>query len=346
MSPLVRIATVFLSTLIVACGPRTELDQMPIRIQLNWLHDPTFTGEYILQNDYPDRYQLLEGGPNVFPVAEVLSGRADFAVVGADIFLKSLADDISDQGTGRVSAVFVDFQRNPVGWVLHPDVASRLGLTKSARQGMNGKQMNNWLFDQIAQGKIQVGDKRGTETTAIWSAWVAARGIDSPIELVPVGFDASVVLEAPSLIFPVYLNEEPFKLSARLGAGELMVFDPVDDGVRAYGNVIIAKADNVTKNSAVVEAFVNELRASWGKARDNQTDATSLVFGYYDDVSESTLQQQIAKTLEFVYFETSVAGVMDSLPDGKWDQTISQLVNSGSLPSDFTLETVNEYIVE
>ena len=37
---------------------------------------------------------IQEGGNNIQPVAEILGGRADIAVVGADIFIKAIEKDI------------------------------------------------------------------------------------------------------------------------------------------------------------------------------------------------------------------------------------------------------------
>ena len=54
----------------------------PVVLQLNWLHDPTFAGEYAAALGSGSPLTLKEGGPNVFPLAEVVGGRVDAAVVG------------------------------------------------------------------------------------------------------------------------------------------------------------------------------------------------------------------------------------------------------------------------
>jgi hypothetical protein len=341
---MLRAFAVLLFICAVGCGRELPPQANRLDIQLNWLHDPTFAGEYLLLSEFPQDYAINEGGPNVFPVAEVLAGRSEFAVIGADIFLKATAEDLASGRKGRLKAIFADFQRNPVGWVLHPSAAEAAGLTDDQRQNMNGADLNNWLFEKLASGQLRVGDKRGTETTAIWLAWIAARGSSTSIEVVPVGFDSSVVLDAPPLVFPVYLNEEPYRLAERIGR-ELVIFDPSDDGVQAYGNVVVAASSFVAENEVAVQEFVDRMKRSWNSARADRPRAARLVAQYYEGVSSATLNQQVARTVEFVFFDGADAGSMDIAPEGKWEQTIEHLVKGGTLPNSFSLETASEYII-
>jgi hypothetical protein len=315
------------------------------RMQLNWLHDPTFVAEYKVAQDEPDLpLNIAPGGPNVFPVAEVKGRRSHFAVVGADIFLRALSADIRDSGKSDLLAIFVEFQRNPVGWILHPEAADQLGLS-GQNVPNDARQLNDWLFNQIAEKRVTVGDKRGTESTAIWLAWVKLRGLQMDVPVIPVGFDSAVVLSAPKMIFPVYLNEEPYKLTKRIGRS-VLVFDPAADGVRAYGNVIITTKSFAASNPSAVRLLQKALTKSWRECRDNVGPCVDLVLRYYTGADRAVVTQQLAKTVEFAFFETENPGSMDLQPGGRWDQTLQQIKRSGVLPAALDLAQLKEHLLE
>lgn len=309
-----------------------------IRLQLNWVHDPTFTGEYLAARSW-DVLDIREGGPNMSPVSAVRSGQADVAIVGADIFLKSLGEAVDRGVKPSLICIFTDFQRNPVGWVLHPDVVGEL-----LGSGVEAHDVDNdWLFEEIASGRIEVGDKRGTETTAVWLRWKQLRGLDRAVEVVPVGFDASVVLGAPKMAFPVYLNEEPYKLGERIGE-EVVTFDPADDGVALYGNVIITTDTFLNQHRTLVRKLQRRLQRGWNTARDSLGVATDVVRQVYSNVSRRVLEAQINKTLSFVYYETDTAGVMDMDGDGRWVETLESLQRAGVVSKQLRFGDVRDHV--
>lgn len=334
-------ATPFLPLLLFLCGCRQPAPQGLFTIQLNWLHDPTFSGEYHLANT-DGQVQIRVGGPNITPLAELQGGRAQAAVVGADIFLQALEADLKTKGTSSLVCFFIDLQRNPVGWVLHPDAAKRAGYSVDLDQ--DATKRNAWLFRQIASGRLKLGDKRGTETTAMWVQWKRRHSLPATVTVVPVGFDTSVVLSAPDLAYPVYLNEEPYKLSEKIGR-PVIVFDPADDGVRAYGNVLVTTRAFLDANRARIGAIRQSLTTSWETVRKDIQGTTRLVMGFYKGVSESVVADQVRKTAEFVFFDQSSAGQMDLQPGGKWDTTISGLREAGILGDSVSLLRLKENFV-
>jgi len=304
--------------------------------QLNWLHDPTFAGEYSLALDSTLGLSIREGGPNIFPVAEVLAGRANLGVVGADIFLQALDKDLQAGKQSNLRCVFVDFQRNPVGWVLHPDAAAKAGLEST--NNLTPAELNQWLFSKFADGTLKPGDKRGTETTAIWIKWKKMHALSEDVKVVPVGFDASIVLSAPMITFPVYLNEEPFKLTEKIGR-PVLVFDPAVDEVVLYGNVVITSKEFFDKNPSVVRAVQRGLRKAWTDVKLDLDGAVARVAAVYKGVGPEVLRRQIDKTLEFVFFETQTPGVMEMGESGRWAKTVEGLKDAGILSSGFGLKT-------
>lgn len=310
-------------------------------IQLNWLHDPTFAGEYLMSQISEIPLLIREGGTNISPISEVLSGNATAAVVGADIFLQTIDNDIRKGEQSELICFYIDFQRNPVGWILHPEVATKEGLTSNIQE--NQKQLNDWLFSKFLDGTIRPGDKRGTETTSIWIQWKKLHSLPDNIKVIPVGFDSGIVLSAPMLAYPVYLNEEPFKLSEKIGRN-VVIFDPVADGVVLYGNVLVTTKKNIQLYESTIMNLRQDLTSSWKRVEMNRNEAVNEVARFYKGVSKQVLKNQIDKTIEFVFFKVENAGEMDITPGGMWENTLNALQESGVVSQDLSLEMLKEYL--
>jgi hypothetical protein len=336
-------------TVLLGCDDSTTANKKPaegqvnrVVLQLNWLHDPTFTGEYLAAEADKSFISIKVGGPNIFPLNELKSGQANFAVVGADIFLRALDKDQISEGRSELLAVFVDFQRNPVGWVLHPDAGDALGFPKAAIS--DRKLANSWMFSQLRKKRLLLGDKRGTETTSVWLKWRDMRGLGDEIKVVPVGFDASIILDAPKLLFPVYLNEEPFKLSAKLSR-PLIEFDPADDGVRLYGNVLLTTRKFFDQHPTAVKKFTNLLTLGWYAARHDLNKATAVVAKLYHGVDKKIIREQVKKTLSFVFEGTKAPGDMDVSENGLWHTTLVAMNEAGVLSNELTLEILKKHLL-
>jgi len=308
-------------------------------LQLNWYHDPSFAGEYAAAASGTPRISVTEGGPNVSPINEVVSGRATAAVVGADIFLEAL-DKAGPQGLGA-QCIFVDFQRNPVGWVVHPKVAERAGLNASVLA--QPKALNAWLFTKFLDKTISAGDKRGTETTSVWLQW-AKRHNAEQVRVLPVGFDSAIVLTAPTLAYPVYLNEEPFQLSEKIGK-PVVVFDPAVDGVELYGNIVIVASSFAAAHPEEVRQLQTRLRNGWISVRADPESNTKRVSTYYKGGNEAVIRSQLNRTTEFVFYSADKPGTMDITDNGKWKQTLVALQEAGLISRNLTLDRIRKEMI-
>ncbi|UZJ39805.1 ABC transporter substrate-binding protein [Prosthecochloris sp. SCSIO W1102] len=338
-----KIITFITALLIIACSPSSKddsgtLDKL-LTLQLNWFHDPTFTGEYIAKKTLGDQLIISEGGVNINPIQKIKSGLADIAVVGIDIALKAIESDINNGNKSQIRIIYADFQRNPVGWIIHPKTAQKYNLPKN----ISGKEKNKWLFEQFKKGNIIPGDKRGTETTAVWVSWKKSHNLTG-VNVTPVGFDPLVLLSAPDLAYPVYLNEEPYKLEDKIGA-PVIVFDPSDDGIELYGNVIVTTDQTLNTKKKEIINFLSALTDSWTFAKSNTSSAASTVKLYYTDVSEKTLIAQINKTIEFVFYSTPTPGKIDTKKQGKLFKTITALQEAGALKKETNFKTFSEHIM-
>jgi NMT1/THI5 like protein len=343
MSTKILVLTLLLAFSVLSSSCWKPATTPSISIQLNWLHDPTFAGEYFLTKRPEIKVSLKEGGPNIFPISEVENGRADAAIVGADIFLQAVQKDLTAGKESQLSCFFVDFQRNPVGWILHPDAAARAGLTEDIKTDQRA--LNNWLFSKFSDGTIKPGDKRGTETTAIWVEWKRAHNLSDSVTVVPVGFDTAIVESAPMLAYPVYLNEEPFKLSEKIGRS-VIVFDPAADGIHLYGNVLVTRSDYAKANPDIIKTLQLALRESWLQVKNNPVEAAREVSAFYKGVSPAVLQNQIDKTVEFVSYDNATPGTMDHSINGKWFATLAALQRAQLIGTDLTIDVLRHSLIQ
>lgn len=342
---LALIALVSVLACLASCEKRQPpAPTSPVVVQLNWLHDPTFVGQYMLEQEPKLKLTVREGGQGVSPIAEVSGGRAHFAIVGADLFLQQLAEENAEAGKSALVCVFVDFQRNPVGWVLHPDVGDALGLSRDVAS--DPRAVARWAADKIKEGALSVGDKRGTESTSVWLQWRAAMGLPDTVGLTPVGFDPSVVMSAPKMLYPVYMNEQPLKLSHAIGRPVIEI-DPRVNGVRLYGNVLIARRDFVTANPPVVRDYQAFLRKAWERVRDRPGEAAIEVAKRYTGVPAQVVEAQVRRTIDFVFVGTPsvAAGEMELTENGLWAQTLQALQAGGSVKPSLTTKQVFESLV-
>ena len=258
----------------------------------------------------------------------------DAAVCGFDVFIRYVLEHDADAATLR--AVFCDFQRNPVGWVLHPSAASQAGIDVDAYNS-GDPSARSALLRSIRDRSIRMGDKVGTETTAIMRTWLATVGIGQEALVTPVGFDSAVVLSAPRLLFPVYLNEEPFRIREALGDRDLLVVDPVSDGVALYGNVLVMRADDDRQTE-----FQVSLADAWMWARNNLQEASELAGRYYRAVQPGTLRRQIEKTIEFAFYGESTIGSFDLSDAGRVDRSLQMLQRSGMVPPNADFRAIKQ----
>ena len=342
------LTAVVLPWLTLACSadrtgtlPAPDSSLAPIRLQLNWFHDPTFAGEYLLADDPSNKTTIAQGGPTINPVQMLASGVADAAVMGADIFLKTVAEDVAKGKPSELVAVFVDFQRNPVGWILHPSVARQLGYQPSELPSQRDK--NGWLFKELAAKRLRIGDKRGTETTSIWVQWRKIRQLPPDVFVMPVGFDPEIVLTKAALAFPVYLNEEPLKLGERIGE-PVVVFDPAADGIELYGNVVVFRRAFLIAHKDTVRHFQSALQKAWIAVREDRAKAVALTKEVYPDVSDAVLGQQLERTVQFVFHNASQPGIMDARDGGAWSRTVGALVEAQLLPPALDMKVLREHL--
>jgi hypothetical protein len=322
-----------------ATGNFAWAQERPLRFQLNWFHDPSFAAAYKLQASSSGMVQLMEGGPAVFPLTKLRTGEAQIALVGVDVFLRAVGEDLESGRDNPFRLLGVDFQRNPVGYLLHPEVGEAMGLPQAQFDKMSERERNDWVFQRIQDGQIKVGDKTGTETTAVWLAWKSLRAPNANVPLVSVGFDPQILLQKPRMIYPVYLNEEPYKLRDKIGR-EFFIFDPAADGLTVYGNVLVTSSAALERARTQIVKAKKAYFDAWDAIKQNRPEGLQLVRQNYRNVPESTVDAQLKKTLEFVFYNNASPGDIEQAPGGRLDISVRVFRDAKAISSQVALDKV------
>lgn len=300
----------------MGCTRKSSDCSNDVSLQLNWTDDPTFTGEYVAKEKFWMKEKLNVtinlGGVGIDPIAMVVSKKADYAVVGADKALITIANG------APIRIVSVDLQRNPVGWIARQDLKI---LT----------------FDDISgRPNVTLGDKSGTEVSAILQLVLKRRNLD--IKPKAVSFDFSYFLTNKDVVYPVYLNEEPFRATL-INKLNIVEIDPSLDsngGIKLYGNVIIAHKDRVDQCPGQVRKIVDGIRFGWQFAKNNREEALSVVSKYVK-LEPAYLQKSVERTVEYA---TNMYGM--AVPPGHmeytaWENTVQVLKEAGLITKDIDL---------
>ncbi len=286
--------------------------------QLNWFNDPTFTGEYLaFEKNWKIRklnVKLNEGGIGIDPIAMVSSKKVDYAVVGADKALIAISIG------APITIISVDFQRNPVGWIVRP----KLNINK--------------IEDCKNRDDVELGDKAGTEISAILALMLERKEIN--IKPASVSFDFSYFLTKENSIYPVYLNEEPVKARVTHGINVVEI-DPAkkENGkIELYGNVIITHKEKLINCETEVNAIVSGLHEGWVEAIKDPKRAISIVMKYVKG-EEEYISGVVNRTLDFVtnmYGKKVPPGHMEKTA---WESTIQTLKEAKLLDKDIDLNS-------
>lgn len=312
--------TVLLIGLFAGCdksGEGLPAGNVPIVFQLNWTPDPTFTGAYVAADKTKNLFAqeglsvtIQAGGFGIDPIAPVVAKKAEFAVVGADKAAIAYANG------APIRVVAVEFQRNPVGWIVR------------SNKGVKSFQ------DLVGKKDIILGDKVGTETTAILNLILSRLNLLDKLSPQGVGFDFAYFLQNENLVYPVYLNEEP--ITARIKGVDIIEIDPAlpeNGSVHLYGNVIIVHKDAVSQNPQRVRSFITGLRNGWEFAKSD-LKTTESILRRYKEFDNEQMPAVLARSIQFATSSYGVEVPAGHMEVAQWENTLRVLRESGLLNKD------------
>ncbi|MCF7990967.1 MAG: ABC transporter substrate-binding protein [Thiohalocapsa sp.] len=244
--------------LLLLLSPVTHAGEEVV-LQLRWQHGFQFAGYYVAKEKgfYREAgldVSMIEGGPMVDHIAEVLDGQADFGIAGSPLIIEYMKGK-------PVKAIAAVFQHSPYA------IMARASSGITSPQQLVGKSVYLGIVPRTAEIQamfIQEGvtlDKLNIISKL-------------PRDLADPEVDA----------FSVYLTNEPF-LWRQQGI-EAAIIRPQSYGIDFYGDVLFSSADNL-RNEIRARKFLNASLMGWRYAFEHPEETISIIQREYNSQGRS-----------------------------------------------------------
>ncbi len=236
-----------------------QADTSSTTIQLKWKHQFQFAGYYaaLEQGFYADEgldVRLIEGGPEHAPVAELLSGKVDYAVADAGVLL--------DRAAGKDIVVLASiFQHSPQVLYTRDDVSSVADL--------RGKRV------MLQEGSLTIEGLAMLQHFGI--------GVDDFVRQ-PIGVIEDL-MQGKTDAFPGYSTNEGFMLRAR--GIPFHMFQPRDYGIDFYGDTLVTTGKELASRPERSEAVRRATIRGWEYALEHQSEIIDLIRAKYNSQHKS-----------------------------------------------------------
>lgn len=242
--------------------------QVPVALQLSWLHSVQFAGSYIAQANGWWReagldVALLQGGPNAPVEPPVVSGAALVGISAADYTAAAVA-----QGAPfRIIAVAM--QKNPFV------IASLPASPIRAPADMRGKRIG-----------------MAVANTPVLQALCSLNGIDmAGIEIVPTQYSAQPLLAGEVDGLLCWETDLPVAMAIRGIAAETMLM--ADHGYALHSQTYIATDDSLANRRAELVALMRGELRGWEAFRADTAAAAELTVDMFPDAGMDLPTQKL-----------------------------------------------------
>jgi len=318
ISSTLLVVLALMSGLLTGCGSKAKPAE--VSLQLKWLHQVQFAGNYIAEQKgyYADENLTVTLKPVDFEqqlsVEKVLSGDSDFGIAAAE-------EVVVARSEGKpVRAVAVIFRVVPNVFLATPDsgiqspqdlVGSKIALAPGSSTIIYEAMMDQLQIDrsQIEEIPVNVWD--------LWECW-----------------DIAPVCSNYSTNGPVILDQ----------AGEdYGLIWPSDYGISWYGDVLITTDKMIAEQPDVVERFVRATLKGWQQAISNPDLATEATLTYDAELDKNFQMAAMKASIPLIDTGEGKIGLMR--PEA-WQQINDILADQGIIDAPVDVETVytNEFV--
>jgi len=253
-----------LMVVVLSCTPKPPPDQ--VVVQLNWQHDAEFAGFYVALSkgffaEENLAVTLREGGAGINARKLLLSGDADFAVLGFGEHRRNI-----EKGDPAV-AVMAAYQLSPLVLIVHPDsgIASPRDLV-GRRVGIKDE---NWL-KVIEETLRNVGLDPGSFVR------------------VDVGYDEVARFYSRDVeVWTGFAHDEPNTI--RMAGYEVNLIFPAEYGVGGYEGLLVVRRETMDAKPDMVARMVRALAAGWRYAARKPDEAAAIMAAWQPDRSPEFL---------------------------------------------------------
>ncbi|MCF8083792.1 MAG: ABC transporter substrate-binding protein [Deltaproteobacteria bacterium] len=232
-----------------------------VRLQLKWVHQAQFAGFYIAQaQGYYEQENIkvnfLEGGKGIDPAQQLISGKADFAVMGPESLIIKRSEGVP------LVAVAAIYRRSAV--------------VLAARQDSGIERPRDFLGKTVAAG----GDKSGIrDLQVLFNALMKKLQVDiSQIDIVAYDPTYEGFFKGDVDVTPLYYTGGVIKMRDQ-GLTPNLIW-PSDYGTRFYSDILAVTAAMVQEKPDLVARFVRASLKGWQDIVGNFDQAVRIVLKY------------------------------------------------------------------
>jgi|SRR3989344_2700224 len=264
---------------------QNDLDKVTVR--LKWLHQSQFAGYYVAEKEgfYKEEgidVRLIPGGAETPSIQIVAGGSEQFGVSGMVQLIEARKQGIP------VVALATTYRKNPLIW---------FGIDESIKtpQDLVGK---------------NVGLTVGSNSDLLFRAMLKKNGVDiEDINIVPVKYDLSLLLEREVDMYEGYLTDQP--ISAELAGYKTYVLNPSDYGIYFYGDTLFTTEEMIKENPDLVNRFTKATLRGWQFAYDNPEKAVDYVLMYSDQLNKEQEMKGMKASLELIKPDNKPIGTIE-----------------------------------
>jgi len=231
-----------------------------VNVQLKFFHQAQFAGMYVAKEKGMYAAQGVDVSFIPFendtkPVDMLTSGKAKFAVIGADELISARL-----QGS-KIRAIAVIYRISPV---------CAYSLTSS-----NIKKPQEFIGKKVGLAPLE-------NIKMMYGIAMKQIGIDrKKIIETPQGFDASELLAGKVDIATGFITNEPYQV--KKAGKEATTFLLADYGASFYNDVIVTTEDMIASNPTLVHNFLEATIKGWKYAIEKPEEAVSETMKYTTD---------------------------------------------------------------
>ena len=233
----------------------TELEK--VTLQLKWKHNFQFAGYYAAkaQGFYRDEgieLTFQEAAANIYPIDQVTSGQAQYAV--GDIGI------IAHYANGKaIRALAAIYQHNPLVFI--------------------SKQSSGIISPYEMKGKRLMFDNKGGDNSVL-TAMLAEAGLSqSQYTVVARSFSTNELETDQVDAMSAYITDQPFALKQKNIA--INIIKPENYGIDFYGDILFTSTQEIQQHPQRVEAFKRASLKGWQYAMDHQEELVQLIHQQY-----------------------------------------------------------------
>jgi len=283
-----------------------------VSVQLNWKHQFEFAAFYAaLERGYYAEagleVRILEGGPGIDVVKEVVAGRAEFGVGTSAL--------VVERSRGAPVVVLAALmQHSPIGLL--------------ALRGQDVESVH-----QLADRPLAVDPHSRDEI----EAFLRASGLPvAHIRLVDqTDWTLEALISGQVTAKTIYVSNEPFLIQGR--EHEFLLLTPRSAGIDLFGNLLFSTDEVVRSRSGTLKAFREATLRGLVYALDHPEELTDIILAKYNTQNKSRahLLFEAARIRELTLTEIVEPGYMSP---GRWRHVAEVYAGQHKMPADFDLK--------